>query len=115
MASRGLTKQLNGDKLELTIEQIPSSFSVVMNEQMIIPVYPISWTKVYVEPDYKDLIVAYKTASKTGTITIKNPDRKNGFNFLQSWKSATSEYLSNYDAMMNEMAKSFVEQLGKEL
>ena len=120
LSSRALAKKLDGKKLELTVEQIPVAFSVVANEQMVVPVYPITWTKVYVEPDFKDLIVSYKATStdgtmKTGTITEKNPDRKKGFNFLQSWKSATSEYLSSYDATLNAMTKSFVDDLAKEL
>jgi hypothetical protein len=55
------------------------------------------------------------TALKKGTITVKNMDKNKGLRFFQSWKSATSEYLSAYNANFTTMTKSFVTQLAEEL
>ena len=87
---------------------------------MIWLIYAFSWAKVYIEPDMKDLIVAYKlvgsdTAVKTGKITIKNTDKNKGLRFFQSWKSATSEYLAEYNAQFTNMTKTFVSQLTNEI
>lgn len=119
LATKGLLDKLNGRKLELKVEQAPSAFSLVAKENMIWLVYAINWEKIYIEPDMKDLIVAYKVVGgegdKTGKITVKNTDKNKGLRFFQSWKSATSEYLSEYNANFTTMTKTFVSQLTNEL
>jgi hypothetical protein len=120
LASKGLTDKLNGRKLELTVEQAPSAFSLVAKENMVWLVYAVSWAKIYIEPDMKDLIVTYRLVGgdqevKTGKITVENMDKNKGLRFFQSWKSATSEYLSAYNANFTTMTKTFVSQLTNEL
>jgi hypothetical protein len=120
IATKGLTEKLNGRKLEITVEQTPSAFSIVSKEQMVWLVYAFGWSKVYIEPDGKDLVVFYKLSdsgnvSKTGKITVKNTDKNKSLRYFQSWKSASSEYLSDYNASLTNMAKSFVAQLIKEI
>jgi len=119
-ATKGLVEKLNGRKLELTVEQAPAAFSIVAKENMIWLVYAFSWAKIYIEPDSKDLVVSYKlmdadNALKTGKITVKNTNKNKGLRFFQSWKSATSEYLAEYNANLTTMTKSFVTQLTQEL
>jgi hypothetical protein len=120
LATKGLIEKLNGGKLELTVEQAPSAFSVVVKENLIWVIYAFSWAKVYIEPDMNDLIVSYrlmdsKAGIKTGKISVKNTDKNKGLRFFQSWKSATSEYLSEYNANYTSMTKTFVSQLTNEL
>lgn len=119
MATKTLIDKLNGRKLELTVEQAPAAFSVVLKENMIWLVYAFAWEKVYIEPDKKDLIVTYKLVGgegdKTGKVTVKNTDKNVGLRYFQSWKSATSEYLSEYNAHFTTMTKNFVTQLTSEL
>jgi hypothetical protein len=119
LATKGLMDKLKGRKLELTVEQAPSAFSLVAKENMIWLVYAVSWEKIYIEPDMKDLVVAYKVVGdegdKAGKITIKNTDKNKGLRFFQSWKSATSEYLSEYNANFTTMTKTFISQLTNEL
>ncbi len=119
-ATKGLSQKLNSNKLELTVEEAPSGFSMVLNEHMVWLVYAFSWAKIYIEPDYKDLVVSYKMLQgdgtlKTGKIIVKNTDKNKGLRFFQSWKSATSEYLSSYNANLTTMTRSFVTQLANEL
>ena len=119
-ATRGLVQKLANQKLELTVEQAPSAFSIVLNEHMVWLVYAFSWTKVYIEPDNKDLIVSYKLLqqdgiAKTGKITVKNTDKNKGLRFFQTWKSATSEYIAEYNANLTAMTRSLVTQLSQEL
>lgn len=116
-ATKALTDKLNGKKLELAIEQAPAAFSIVLKENTILVG---TWAKVYIEPDFKDLVVSYKlidggNALKTGSITVKNTDKNKGLRFFQSWRSATSEYVSIYNASFTTLAKSFVIQLSEVL
>lgn len=115
-AAKPIEQKLNGQKLELTIEQIPSAFSIVAKENVVWLVYAIHWAKIYVEPDPTDLVVRYKLGeSKTGTITIKNTSTNQNIRFFQSWKSATNEQLSDYNAKLGLMTKSFITKLAAEL
>ena len=119
-ASKELMEKVNGRKLELTVEQAPSTFSLVAKENMIWLIYAFSWVRIYVEPDFKDLVVSYKLAGsgqeeKTGKITVKNSEKSKDFRFFQSWKSATSEYLARYNSNFMGMTKIFVNQLASEL
>lgn len=121
LANRGLNQKLNGQKLELTVEQMPSAFALVDKYHAIwLLLYVIHWDKVYIQPDFKDLVVSYKlyqgdTTAKTGKITVKNTEKNKGLRLFQSWKSATSEYLTDYDTDVSNMTKVFVDQLTKEL
>ncbi len=119
VATKALTDKLHGRKLELTIEQIPSAFSLVAKENMIWLVYAVSWQKIYIEPEAKDLVVAYRVigegGGKAGKITVRNGEKNKGLRFFQSWKSATGEYLAEYNSNFTTMAKSFVSQLANEL
>lgn len=120
-SARSLDKVLNGQQLELTVEQAPSMFSMVDKTNIIwVIIYAINWSKVYVEPDKKDLIVSYKFTQsdntvKTGKITVHNKLQNEGLRFFQSWKSATSEHLAAYDQEIIAMTKEFVSKLEDEL
>ena len=120
LSSKGLAQKLAGQHLELTVEQAPSAFAIVDKSHMIWLIYAINWDKIYVEPDFKDLVVSYKLTgadnnSKTGRITIKSNAENKGIRFFQSWKSATSEYLADYNSNLSLMTKSFVNKLMEEV
>ena len=120
MANKGLNEKLNGRKLELTVQQIPSTFALVDKTNIIWLIYAIHWDRVFIEPDTKDLVVAYKVLdttgnAKTGTISIPGIQKSKNLRFFQSWKSATSEYLSRYDTDVTAMSKAFVNKLMDDL
>lgn len=109
-----LLQKLNEQRLELTVEQVPSAFALVDKAHLLL--FLISWDKIYVEPDFKDLVVAYKlfqnnNVVKTGKLVVKNNERNKGIRFFQSWKSSTREYLSDYNADVTAMSKSAINQL----
>ncbi len=115
-SNKSLIPKLNGQTLELTVEQIPSAFAIVDKAHVIWVIYAFSWDKIYVEPDVKDLIVSYKllqnnNTTKAGKISIKNNDQNRGIRFFQSWKSATTEYLEDYNAGITTMTKAFISKL----
>lgn len=114
-----MSPKLNGKKLELTLEQVPETFALVEKTHVIWLIYAIHWDKIYIEPEVKDLIVSYKLFSndndvKTGRITIKNTEKNQGLRFFQSWKSAITEHLTDYDTEMSAMTKQFVNRLLEE-
>jgi hypothetical protein len=120
IANKGLNQKLTGKKLQLTVEQIPNAFALVDKSHMIFVIYTISWDKIYMEPDFKDLVVSYQLSEndntvKTGRITIKNDARNKGLRYFQSWKSALSEYIAGYNSSVTNMTKDFVNQLVGEL
>lgn len=121
LAVRELNQKLNGEKLELTVQQVPTTFSLVDKTHAVwVLLYAIHWEKVYIEPQSTDLIVSYKLSGKdgtvkTGVITIKNTGKNKNLRFFQSWKSAVSEHLSDYDDDMTAMTKQFIDQLRQQL
>jgi hypothetical protein len=120
-ANKGLNQKLNGRQLELTVDQVPGAFSFTDKGRIIfLVVYAITWNKIYVEPDTKDLVVSYKlldkgTTVKTGKITTKSISKNQKIRFFQSWKSAASEYLGQYSVDVAEMTRNFVNNLVREL
>jgi hypothetical protein len=120
LANKGLNQKLDGEKLELTVEQAPATFALVDKTHAIWLIYAIHWDKVYIEPQAKDLVVSYKllkndSTLKTGLITIKNTENNKNLRFFQSWKSAISEHLADYDTNVSAMTNQFVDQLMQQL
>jgi hypothetical protein len=120
LANKGLNQKLDGEKLELTVEQAPATFALVDKTHAIWLIYAIHWDKVYIEPQAKDLVVSYKLLKndnvlKTGLITIKNTENNKNLRFFQSWKSAISEHLADYDTNVSAMTNQFVDQLMQQL
>lgn len=120
LAGKSLNPKLLNQKLELTVEQMPAGFALVDKAHLIWIIYAITWDKIYIEPDFKDLVVAYKATQpdgtfKTGKITIKNTEERTGIRFFQSWRSATSEYLDRYNTGITDMAKAFITKMVAEL
>ena len=120
LAGKGLHQKLAGKKLKLTLEQAPSTFALVDKTQAIWLIYAIHWEKVYIEPQPADLVVTYKLYKndnivKNGTITIKNTEKNKGLRFFQSWKSAISEHLADYDTNISSLSQQVVDQLEQQL
>jgi hypothetical protein len=120
MAGKGLTQKLNGKKLQLTVEQIPNTFALVDKAHVIWLVYAFGWDKIYMEPGAGNLIVSYQLLEndkpvKAGRITVENDSRNKGIRYFQSWKSATSEHLADYNIRITNMTRSFISKLMEEI
>lgn len=116
--SEKLSQKLNGQRLELTIEQVPLAFSLVDKAHLLLMV--IHWDHIYMEPDFKDLIVSYKlfqfnNVVKTGKIDIANTEKNKETGFFQSWKSSITQYVAIYNGEVANMSHAFVHQLIEEL
>lgn len=113
-----LKQKLNGQQLEITIEQIPGIFALVDKGHVVLLI--IQWDKVYIEPDKKDIIVSYKLLNKgvetrSGKITIDNIQKNKPWPLFQSWKRATTEFLGRYNADLTEMSRAIVNKIIEEL
>ncbi len=118
--SKNLLQKLNGQNIELNIEQIPTQFAFDDKSHMVWLIYAYAWDKFSMQPDTKDMIVSYKTiqngqVNKTGKIVVHNKEQNQGLRFLQSWKSAVSEYISQYNEDILAMTKEFATKLNQEL
>ena len=116
--SNKLKQKLNGQQLELTIEQIPGSFAIVDKGHVVLLI--IQWDKFYVEPDFKNIVVSYKLSqngfeTRSGKINIDSIQKNKPMGFFQSWKGATSEFLGRYNTYLTEMSRTIVNKLIDEL
>jgi hypothetical protein len=122
-ARRGLNQKLKGRELELTIEQLPHVYAWDDNYHMVWPVlFYVSWEKLSLQPEIKDMIVSYKLSQKgqvlkTGRISIPDnqSDRRVGMFEFTSWKRLTTAYISRYNHDITQMSRSFADELMKEL
>lgn len=119
-ANKGLNQKLKGQKLELTLEELPHAFAFDDKAHMVWVIYAFGWDKISVQPDLTDLVVSYKvlqneTVVKSGKISIKNNEKNRNVRFFQSWKSAITEYLAQYNDDMATMGRTCATQLTQEL
>ncbi len=118
VASKGLMQKLQGQKLELTVDQIPNEFSIDDKGHMVLLL--IGWDNISIQGKSTDMVVRYKLSgegslAKQGAITVPYPNDKMNLGYFKSWKKATAEYLAQYDANITAMTKVFVDKLLKEL
>ncbi len=119
-ANKALKQKLNGRKLELTVEQMPNSFSFFEEAHLVFLIYGFAWGTTSVKSEEKDMIVGYKVmgegaSAKTGKIQIPYGNDKQYIGNYQSWRRVTDDFLTNYEANITRMSKLVVEQLVKEI
>lgn len=119
-ANKGLKQKLNGQKLELSVNEIPNQFTINDKAHLIFVIYAFGWDIVTIKAINSNLVVSYRiikenTETKKGTITIAYPNDKVALGMFKSWKVATEQYLDSYDANITAMSKLFVEKLMKDL
>jgi len=115
-----LRDKLAGRRLELNVEESPANFAIVDKAHLIFFLYAFGWDKVTIQGEAANLHVRYKlyqadTELKTGQITIPAPVTMRGIGMFTSWKTATSDFLQQYDANIMTMSKAFITSLLKEL
>jgi hypothetical protein len=116
--SSKLKQKLNGQQLEITIEQVPGSFAIVDKGHVVLLL--IQWDKFYVEPEFKEIVVSYRTLqngveTKKGKINIDTFQKNKAMGFFKSWKGATSEFLLRYNTYLTDMSNTIVNNLISEL
>jgi hypothetical protein len=119
--AKGLRQKLNGAKLELNIEKLPTGFSVVDKGWLVyVLIYDIHWEKVFIDPTKQPMVVTYRvvkdgTELKKGTLTVADRNQVLNVRVFHSVKKTFWGYLDQYNTNMQSMSKELVDQLLKEL
>jgi len=114
--AKGLKQKLNGQKLQLSIDSIPDMFVLNDREHMVWVIYAYAWDRVSFRPATTPLVVSYKimqgsAVTKSGTVTVANTDTALYLKFLQSVRKGADQYLDQYDANIQAMAKKAVDNI----
>ncbi|HWK07236.1 MAG TPA: hypothetical protein VNS58_26575 [Puia sp.] len=118
---KGVKQKLHGQRLQLSVDQVPNTFAVDDKGHVIWVIYAFTWDVLTVQPERTDLVVSYKllqadgTEVKKGLITIPNSDKGIVLQMFQSLRKKTGEYLDQYDAQVTAMSKAVVDKLLTEL
>ena len=118
---KGLKQKLHGQRLQLSVDQVPNTFAIDDKGHMIWVIYAFGWDVLTVQPERTDLVVSYKlqqqdgTEVKKGIITIPDNDKGIVLKMFQSLKKKTGQYLDQYDTQVTAMSKAVVDKLLTEL
>ncbi|MGZ5133973.1 MAG: hypothetical protein ACXWCG_02430 [Flavitalea sp.] len=116
-----LKEKLNGQTVELKLDQMPATFSVVDKGGMVFLVlWAISWDRIFVDPTKQDMVVSYRllrdgVETKKGTITIADHNKPVDVKVLHSVKKTFWEYLATYTGNVQGMSKEVADKLIVEL
>jgi hypothetical protein len=121
--NKGLKEKLNGHTIELNLEKIPNTFSLLEKAHLVfLGLYAFNWSKVTMQTESTemDLIISYKVLNnsseiKKGTISLKAKDDAQRLGWFKSLKRATQEYLTQYDFEIISLSKQVVEKINAEL
>ena len=115
-----LKDKLAGRKLELSVEQVPTNFAIVDKAHLIFFLYAFGWDNVSIQGEATNFVVKYKLYQtvgepKSGEINVPVLPNMRGIGMFTSWKTATADFLQQYDANIAAMSKSLITGLMKEL
>ena len=119
--SKNLKQKLNGQILEMTINKLPTTFSLNDDFRDInLILLQINWEKIYVLPENTNLQITYKLLKenveiKNGVLNIPDMNRIKEKGYFKKMKTATIEYLTLYDENIKLIAKSAVDKMLGEL
>jgi len=119
--AKNLRQKLNGQRLELSIQKIPVTFSLADKGGLVfLLLYYFGWENFYVIPEKDDLVVSYKlfkdtTETKQGTISIASKDKEVAQKIFQGTKKMLWQYLDKYNDNVKLMGKDVVDKLIEEL
>lgn len=118
-SGKGLKQKLNGNHLELTIEQMPNVMVVDDKGKMYLLLVGLEWLSVVPKP--QDMVVSYRLLNpaneeiRKGVITIRDKNQGLSLGMFQSLKKLSWRYLDQYDANITSMSRNFVDRLTAEL
>jgi hypothetical protein len=120
--SKHLKDKLKGQKVELTVEKLPTSFSWTGVDHIIfLGIWYVEWSAVFIEPHNENMVVSYRvlndnTETKKGTIAIRDLNQRTYLKmFHYSGKKFLDRYLEAYNSNLQMMSRQFVDQLMSEL
>ena len=119
-ANKGLKAKLSGQNLELSVDKIPNKFQILDKAHLIFFGYAFGWDNVSMKALDMEMTVSYRVfkdniETKKGTVSIPNFDDKKPLGMFKNWKTATGEYLTQFDENISTMSKLVVDKLVAEL
>jgi len=112
-----LKDKLNGQKLELTVNNVPAVFSVVDKGWVV---YLLLWyvgnEHIYIDPEKQDMEIGYRllkdnVETKKGTITVANRNKAVEVKVFHSTKKTYWACLDQYNANIQAMSKEAIDKL----
>jgi hypothetical protein len=116
----GLNKKLNGRRLELTIDALPTRFFYSQNTDVIfILIYAVTMGKQSILPENTSLAITYKIYDgqqlvKEGKLEAKDENQPLN-NIAKSTRKITVAYLRQYTQSVTQMSQQCLSQLVAEL
>ena len=118
---KGLKRKLEGQTVELKVENMPEKFSMVDKGGLVfLVVWYVTWDRIFVDPEKQDLVVSYRllrdgTVTKKGIITVADRNKPVDVKVFRSVKKTFWEYLAGYNANVQDMSKEAADKLIAEL
>jgi hypothetical protein len=119
--NHGLQQKLNGQRIELTIEKIPTKFAIDDKGHLIFLILAYSWDYLTILPEERDFVVSYKVFDtnnqqmKKGEVMLTGSDKPIDVQMFQSLKKKTWAFLDQYDAGIAALSKHVVDKIVSEL
>ena len=118
--SANLKERLNGQKLELSINDLPNSFVYTHkgNSIILLIAYTVNDTEAII-PENKDVKISYRLVkdnieTKKGTLLI--PDETQPMqNIWKSTQKFTWSYMSQYDNNLQKLSKNVIDKILTEI
>jgi hypothetical protein len=119
-AKKGLKSKLAGQDLEISVDKIPNQFQILDKAHIIFFGYGVGWDNVSMKALDMEMIISYRLLKdnveiKKGIISIPNFDDKKPLGMFKNWKTATNEYLNQFDENISTMSKLIVDQIVSEI
>ncbi len=119
-SNKALKPKLNGKRIELTIEKVPSHFATTIRSQTIWLIYSYTWVNAGILPEDNELRVSYKlyennSLAKSSVVSANLTTQGVNFGLYASIRKKIGEYLNKYDENITEMSKSIVDKIAAEL
>lgn len=119
--AKTLKQKLNGGHLTVTVGENPGDFRLQDRGWMVYLILGyVSSSKIYVEPSKITYSIDYSFVSATGetrsgTVSVTNPNKERVPKFFQSVKGAIGEYLTLSDSHVSSIAKELADKMIIEL
>ena len=119
-SNKALKPKLNGKRIELTIEKVPSHFATTIRSQTIWLIYSYTWVHAGILPEDNELRVSYKlyennSLVKSSVVSTNLITQGVNFGMYNSVRKKLGEYLDKYDENITAMSKSIIDKIAAEL
>lgn len=119
--AKNLKQKLNGGHLNIMVGENPGNFRLQDRGWIVYLILAyVGSSKIYVEPSNISYSVDYSFVSaagetRSGTVTVSNPNKERVPRFFQSLKGAIGEYLTLSDSHVSSIAKELADKMMIEL